>query len=176
MLNFPFKKLDNSNVSKWSSNSSLRKTSNPHPIEKIRTYSVIRHNPTHSSTEYTEYTPVTHLLDTETTKQKEIRNIKPIKSNLDIFIDITSNPFTTKFEIIGSSPSRISKQNHKRHLSAPKNNINSSINNLFRVNSTSDLSYTDEVFTNIWQDPVSDDKQNAILNKQEELYENRLFF
>jgi hypothetical protein len=164
MLNFPFKKLDNSNVSKWSSNSSLRKTSNPHPIEKIRTYSVTRHS---ASQLTTDFIPDNCLQVTQVIKEKELKAIKPIKSNLDIFIDITSNPFTTKFEIIGSSPSRISKQNYQRQLKLP-NNVNSSINNLFRVSSTSDLSYSEEAFSNIWQETAGDEKQTRQYNKQED--------
>jgi len=104
---------------------------------------------------------------TQVIKEKELKAIKPIKSNLDIFIDITSNPFTTKFEIIGSSPSRISKQNYQRQLKLP-NNVNSSINNLFRVSSTSDLSYSEEAFSNIWQETAGDEKQTRQYNKQED--------
>lgn len=106
MLNFPFKRSDNSNVSKWSSNSSLRKNHAPHshPMEKIRTYSV-------PPSAIPESAPTKKSLATTSfsERKKKPAPAQPTKSNLDIFIDLTSNPFTTKFEIIGSTSNRVTK-------------------------------------------------------------------
>ena len=90
MINFPFK---NSNpVSKWSSNSTSRNSSNL-SIEKIRTYSVDEYYESHekghdySKNNSQETRPdASRSLLTTKDKKNDNQSLKPIKSNLDIFI------------------------------------------------------------------------------------------
>lgn len=172
-MNFPFK--SNMSLTKWSANSTLRKSSNP-SMEKIRTYSVTNNEPTtttktaepittasettvkntdepsissledpvelkHHLKQFT-ISPQTSSSSSSSSQQPSSShyletNSKPIngKSNLDIFLDLTSNPFTTKFEIIGNQQKTDEDKNliqvfdltpdiNKYLVNAPESSIN----------------------------------------------------
>ena len=105
MLNFPFK--SNMGLSKWSSNSTLRQSSSP-SMDKIRTYSVNEPTRSPAADNFNELNESgagkcggSCPRAAERAEATSENNFCSHRSNLDIFLDLTSNPFTTKFEIIG---------------------------------------------------------------------------